>query len=63
MVFHQAERDSIPFNLIGGRAVLMVIFDEQATAGMVHLYAFERNRELQFIFDEDARERLDSLFS
>jgi hypothetical protein len=63
MVFHRAERDSIPFNLIGGRPVLMVIFDEQATAGMVHLYAFERNRKLPFIFDEDARERLDSLFS
>ena len=38
-LFHQGKSDNIQLSLVGDRALLTAIFDEQTTVGMVRLYA------------------------
>ncbi len=41
VLFHQGKRDHIHISLIGERTILVVIFDDRTTIGMVRLYAKE----------------------
>lgn len=52
VLFHQGKRDHIHINLVGERSILVIIFDDRTTIGMVRLYAKEIGTELTAIFDE-----------
>ena len=51
VLFHQGKRDHIHINIVGERSILVIIFDDRTTIGMVRLYAKEVGLELQKIFD------------
>lgn len=52
VLFHQGKKDNIHMSLVGERSILVVIFDDRTTIGMVRLYAKETAIELSKIFDE-----------
>ena len=51
VLFHQGKRDHIHISLIGERTILVVIFDDRTTIGMVRLYAKEIGENLQEILN------------
>ena len=50
VLFHQGKKDHIHMSLVGERSILVVIFDERTTIGMVRLYARETAAELGKVF-------------
>lgn len=46
VLFHQGKKDHIHISLVGERSILVVIFDDRTTIGMVRLYAREIGEEL-----------------
>ena len=52
VLFHQGKKDHIHMCLIGERSILVVIFDDRTTIGMVRLCAKETAAELTKVFDE-----------
>ncbi|MCB2229377.1 roadblock/LC7 domain-containing protein [bacterium] len=52
VLFHQGKKDHIHMNIVGERSILVVIFDDRTTIGMVRLYSKESAQELARIFDE-----------
>ncbi len=52
VLFHQGKKDHIHMSLVGERSILVVIFDDRTTIGMVRLYAKETALELAQIFEE-----------
>jgi predicted regulator of Ras-like GTPase activity (Roadblock/LC7/MglB family) len=56
VLFHQGKKDHIHMSLVGERSILVVIFDDRTTIGMVRLYAKETAAELAKIFDRIKQE-------
>jgi predicted regulator of Ras-like GTPase activity (Roadblock/LC7/MglB family) len=56
VLFHQGKKDHIHMSLVGERSILVVIFDDRTTIGMVRLYAKEAAAELAKIFDKIKKE-------
>ena len=52
VLFHQGKKDHIHMSIVGERSILVVIFDDRTTIGMVRLYAKETSAELQKIFED-----------
>lgn len=52
VLFHQGKKDHIHMSLVGERSILVVIFDDRTTIGMVRLYAKETSQELAKVFEE-----------
>ena len=52
VLFHQGKKDHIHMNIVGDRSILVVIFDDRTTIGMVRLYAKDAAAELTRIFDK-----------
>jgi predicted regulator of Ras-like GTPase activity (Roadblock/LC7/MglB family) len=52
VLFHQGKKDHIHMSIVGDRSILVVIFDDRTTIGMVRLYAKETAAELARVFDE-----------
>lgn len=52
VLFHQGKKDNIHMSLVGERSILVVIFDDRTTIGMVRLYARETSVELAKIFEK-----------
>jgi predicted regulator of Ras-like GTPase activity (Roadblock/LC7/MglB family) len=52
VLFHQGKRDHIHITLVGERSILVVIFDDRTTIGMVRLYAKECGEELANILSQ-----------
>ena len=52
VLFHQGKKDHIHMSIVGERSILVVIFDDRTTIGMVRLYAKEAAVELEKIFLE-----------
>lgn len=50
VLFHQGKKDHIHMSLVGDRSIMVVIFDDRTTIGMVRLYAKEAATELAKIF-------------
>ncbi len=69
VLFHQGKKDHIHISLIGERTILVIIFDDRTTIGMVRLYAKEISETLQEILNsagkksEDPSLNLDEEFS
>jgi len=59
VLFHQGKKDHIHMCLVGERSILVVIFDDRTTIGMVRLYAKETAIELGKVFDEIATKQSD----
>jgi predicted regulator of Ras-like GTPase activity (Roadblock/LC7/MglB family) len=49
VLFHQGKKDHIHISLVGERTILVVIFDDRTTIGMVRLYAKEVSESLNQI--------------
>lgn len=54
VLFHQGKRDHIHISLIGERTILVVIFDDRTTIGMIRLYAKEVGDNLKGILESKA---------
>jgi predicted regulator of Ras-like GTPase activity (Roadblock/LC7/MglB family) len=52
VLFHQGKKDHIHMSIVGERSILVVIFDDRTTIGMVRLYAKETALELARIFEQ-----------
>ena len=52
VLFHQGKKDHIHMSIVGERSILVVIFDDRTTIGMVRLYAKEASLQLTQIFDD-----------
>lgn len=62
VLFHQGKRDHIHISLIGERTILVVIFDDRTTIGMIRLYAKEVGGTLKGILEsspESAKSELE----
>lgn len=51
VLFHQGKKDHIHMSIVGERSILVVIFDDRTTIGMVRLYAKETAKELAGVFE------------
>jgi len=50
--FHQGQRDNLHVTLVGDRMILVVIFDERRSLGLVRLRVKKAGTELAKIFEE-----------
>ena len=53
--FHQGQRDNLHMTLVGSRMILVVIFDERSSLGLVRLRVKKAGAELAHIFEEIAK--------
>ena len=51
ILFHEGERDNLHISLIGMRVILVVIFDNRSSLGLVRLRVKKSSDELAAIFD------------
>lgn len=52
ILFHEGEKDNIHISIIGGRVILVVIFDERSSLGLVRLRVKKASEELGTVFDD-----------
>ena len=50
--FHQGQRDNLHITLVGARMILVVVFDERSSLGLVRLRVKKAGAELAKIFEE-----------
>ncbi|HKE09973.1 MAG TPA: roadblock/LC7 domain-containing protein [Myxococcota bacterium] len=50
--FHQGQRDNLHITLVAGRIILVVVFDERSSLGLVRLRVKKAGAELGHIFEE-----------
>ena len=55
ILFHEGEKDNIHISLIGQRVILVVIFDQRSSLGLVRLRVKKASESLTRIFDEISR--------
>ncbi len=55
VLFHQGKKDHIHISLIGERTIMVVIFDDRTTIGMVRLYAKEISETLHEILSKSGK--------
>ncbi|HXH27430.1 MAG TPA: roadblock/LC7 domain-containing protein [Candidatus Polarisedimenticolia bacterium] len=51
ILFHEGERDNLHISVVGGRVILVVIFDERSSLGLVRLRVKKGSAELSSILD------------
>lgn len=49
-IFHEGERDNLHISIIGQRVILVVIFDQRSSLGLVRLRVRKASEELNTIF-------------
>jgi predicted regulator of Ras-like GTPase activity (Roadblock/LC7/MglB family) len=52
VLFHEGQRDHIHISIVARRAILLVIFDERSSLGLVRLRVKRASGELEKIFDQ-----------
>jgi predicted regulator of Ras-like GTPase activity (Roadblock/LC7/MglB family) len=50
--FHQGQRDNLHITLVSGRIILVVIFDDRSSLGLVRLRVKKAGAELAKVFEE-----------
>ena len=55
ILFHEGEKDNIHISIVAQRVILVVIFDERSSLGLVRLRVRRATTELDKIFDDIAR--------
>lgn len=51
ILFHEGERDNLHISIVGGRVILVIIFDNRSSLGLVRLRVKKASDELTAIFD------------
>ena len=51
ILFHEGEKDNLHISIIGGRVILVVLFDANSSLGLVRLRVKKSSEELSVIFD------------
>ena len=51
VLFHEGERDNVYISVVSQRVILVVIFDERSSLGLVRLRVRKANGELERIFE------------
>jgi predicted regulator of Ras-like GTPase activity (Roadblock/LC7/MglB family) len=51
-LFHEGEHDNLHINVISGKAILVVIFDERSSLGLVRLRVKKSSNELSTILED-----------
>ena len=51
ILFHEGEKDNIHISLVGKRVILVIIFDERSSLGLVRLRVKRASIELERIFE------------
>jgi predicted regulator of Ras-like GTPase activity (Roadblock/LC7/MglB family) len=54
ILFHEGESENLHINVVGGRAILVVLFDERSSLGLVRLRVKKATAELTAILEEIA---------
>lgn len=57
ILFHEGERDNIHISIIGNRVILVIIFDERSSLGLVRLRVKKSSEALTRIFTEIQKEK------
>ncbi|RME37157.1 MAG: roadblock/LC7 domain-containing protein [Deltaproteobacteria bacterium] len=55
ILFHEGEKDNIHISIVAQRVILVVIFDQRSSLGLVRLRVKKASEELTRIFDELTR--------
>ena len=55
ILFHEGEKDNIHISIVAQRVILVVIFDERSSLGLVRLRVRRATTELDRIFEDIAR--------
>jgi predicted regulator of Ras-like GTPase activity (Roadblock/LC7/MglB family) len=55
ILFHEGEKDNIHISIVGGRVILVVIFDQRSSLGLVRLRVKRATTELGSVFDDLVR--------
>ena len=55
ILFHEGEKDNIHISIVARRVILVVIFDDRASLGLVRLRVRRATAELETVFTEIAR--------
>jgi predicted regulator of Ras-like GTPase activity (Roadblock/LC7/MglB family) len=55
ILFHEGEKDNIHISIVGGRVILVVIFDQRSSLGLVRLRVKKASADLATVFDDLAR--------
>ncbi len=51
ILFHEGEKDNLHISIVGGRVILVVIFDQRSSLGLVRLRVKKASQELDQIFE------------
>ncbi len=54
ILFHEGEKDNIHISIVARRVILVVIFDERASLGLVRLRVRRATTELEAVFEDIA---------
>ncbi len=57
VLFHQGRREHIHVSLVDSKTLLMAIFDDHTTIGIIRLYAKDTEEEIARLFGEVRRQR------
>ncbi len=55
ILFHEGERDNLHISIVGGRVILVVIFDQRSSLGLVRLRVRKASDELTEVLEDLAR--------
>ena len=55
ILFHEGEKDNLHISIVGGRVILVVIFDHRSSLGLVRLRVKKASDELAHIFADLAK--------
>ena len=58
ILFHEGEKDNIHISIVGQRVILVVIFDQRSSLGLVRLRVKKASQELGKIFEKLANKAL-----
>jgi predicted regulator of Ras-like GTPase activity (Roadblock/LC7/MglB family) len=60
ILFHEGEKDNIHISIVAGRVILVVIFDQRSSLGLVRLRVRKASEELGHVFDDLSRKSAES---
>lgn len=53
--FHEGEKTNVHISIVGGRVILLVLFDERSSLGLVRLRVKKASHEMEQIFEDMLR--------
>ncbi len=58
ILFHEGEKDNIHISIVGGRVILVVIFDQRSSLGLVRLRVKKASVDLGAVFEDLAEKSM-----